>query len=448
MTKPFGPLLALILASIPLVSRAGAAEVRPIAVDSPDGRIRATFRLGEGGRPGFEVAFRGRVVAAGTLGLEFAEGGRIEGGLKVEDTFRRSIDESYSIAVGKASTARDRHNEVIVTLTDESGHRRLAAEFRAFDDGVAFRQVASGRGAESSYVLKDELTRLNFPEDPATRALPMKNYTTSYENYYRSAPVSGLKAGRVDRAPGVAGPGRRGPERGARPLGGRHRGQPDRLRRDVPGAGRGPAGDARRQALAAAGTVGRRQGGRPGPARVPLAGPDDRRRPGTADRVEPGVPPQRPVADRRPVVDQAGQDDLPLVERVCPGGGGLQARREHGDDEALHRLLRRQRDPLPLARRPRHRLVRRADPAQRQDRHHQGRPVDRHARTPPVRQGEERPPPRLAPLAGPEAADRRGVPGLRAVGARRGDGRLHGPRRPGDGRASTTRWPARPPSTT
>ncbi len=197
MTQPLGPLLALILASCPLPLGAAEPEAGPIAVDSPDGRLRLTFRPGEGGKPGFEVAFRGQVVASGTLGLDFAGSGPIEAGWKVGGTERRTVDETYAIPVGKASSARDRHNELAVTLEDQAGRRRLDVAFRAFDDGVAFRYLAPGGGADAPFVLLDERTRLRFPGDPSARLLPMKNYTTSYENYYQTSPVSAIGPDRL-----------------------------------------------------------------------------------------------------------------------------------------------------------------------------------------------------------------------------------------------------------
>ena len=53
------------------------------------------------------------------------------------------------------------------------------------------------------------------------------------------------------------------------------------------------------------------------------------------------------------------------------------------------------------------------------DRHHQGRPVDRPAGGAPVREGEGGPAAALDALEGAQAADRRGLRGLRASGASR-----------------------------
>ena len=99
---------------------------------------------------------------------------------------------------GKASSARDHHRELIVSLEEAAPpRRRLDLAFRAFDDGVAFRYLIPGQGPLAEFVLIDELTRLTFPGDPTARALPLKNYTTSYENYYESPAVSAIGPARL-----------------------------------------------------------------------------------------------------------------------------------------------------------------------------------------------------------------------------------------------------------
>ncbi len=181
---------------------APARAAEPQRLDSPDGRLKVTFSLDERGRPGFAVAFREKTIVTGTLGLDFAGSGPLREHLTLVGTRRNSRDETYPIPVGKASSARDRHTEMVVSLVEGAPpRRRLDVAFRAFDDGVAFRYLIPETEGGASLVLTDELTRLAFPGDPTARYLPLKNYTTSYENYYESAAVSALKPGRLIALP-------------------------------------------------------------------------------------------------------------------------------------------------------------------------------------------------------------------------------------------------------
>ena len=166
------PLLILSSCPLPLVAAEDAAE--PLTLESPNGRLRVAFRLGEGGRPAFDVAYRDIPVAAGALGLEFSGSGPLRESLEVVGTRRQSRDETYKIPVGKASSARDHHHELIISLKETAPpHRRLDLAFRAFDDGVAFRYLIPGQEPLADFVLTDEQTRLTFPGDPTARALPL-----------------------------------------------------------------------------------------------------------------------------------------------------------------------------------------------------------------------------------------------------------------------------------
>src|SRR4051794_21127996 len=115
----------LTMCSLSLLADAAAAAAaeevpKPLAVESPDGALRATFRLNEEGRPTFGVTYRGTAVAGGTLGLEFAGSRPLGAGLRVVDVRRASRDVTYAIPVGKASSARDHHNEMVVSLEETS----------------------------------------------------------------------------------------------------------------------------------------------------------------------------------------------------------------------------------------------------------------------------------------------------------------------------------------
>ncbi len=202
MTIPWRLPLALILlaGASPLFA---AAEVPRPEVVSPDGRLRVAFQLGEGGRPGFEVVDRGQPIASGTLGLEFVGSGPLDTNLKLNGSRRSDHDETYQIAVGKASSARDQHRELVVALEESiPPHRHLDLAFRVFNDGVAFRyQIPEPGGPLADFTLLDERTRLTFPGNPTAHALPLKNYTTSYEAYYQTLPVAELDPNRLFALP-------------------------------------------------------------------------------------------------------------------------------------------------------------------------------------------------------------------------------------------------------
>ncbi len=184
------------IATLTGFSTAALAEdaAQPLTLKSPDGRLRVTFQLGELGRPAFDVAYRDISVAAGTLGLEFAGSGPLHENMKVIGAQRKSRDETYAIPVGKASSARDHHDELIVSLEEAAApRRRLDIAFRAFDDGVAFRYLIPDQKPLAEFTITDEHTRLSFRDDPRAKVLPLNNFTTPYEWYYKTLRVSEIR---------------------------------------------------------------------------------------------------------------------------------------------------------------------------------------------------------------------------------------------------------------
>ena len=179
-----------------------SAAAEPLAVRSPDGRLRVAVGLDDRGRPAFAVDRQGRRLLAGTLGLDLAGSGPLDAGFRVVGSTRASVDSTYAIPVGKAASARDRHEELVIQLEEAAGpHHRLDLAFRAFDDGAAFRYQIPGGGPVADFTLLDERTRLTFEGAPRALALPLKDYTTSYEAYYQTLPVTALAADRLYALP-------------------------------------------------------------------------------------------------------------------------------------------------------------------------------------------------------------------------------------------------------
>ena len=169
-------------------------------------------------------------------------------------------------------------------------------------------------------------------------------------------------------------------------------------------------------------------------ARLALAPDPDRQGSAAAARIGHRAQAQCAERDQGHFVDQAGQDDVSLVERLLRSGRAVQDGPQHRDGQVLHRFLRRVRHPVSHARRgQRPGLVRRTHRALRRRRHHQG---NRRARSPGSHRlcaAERRAAPAVDALAGGEAAHGPGISALSRVGHRRRDDRLHGPRRSGDG---------------
>ena len=200
MPKVFGlPIgLALFLLAAPLKGQ----EADTLALSSPDGRLHLAFHLDDRGRPTFQIEFADQPLVSGTLGIEFHESGPLSENLQVVGAQRRSADQTYAIPVGKTSSARDQHHELVVSLVEPaSPGRRLEIAFRAFNDGIAFRYQLPRQDALADFVITDELTRFAFADDPIAKVLPLSGYTTPYEAYYQRLRISEMENGQLAGLP-------------------------------------------------------------------------------------------------------------------------------------------------------------------------------------------------------------------------------------------------------
>lgn len=185
------PLLILSLwsASHGFAAARDAAETEVLR--SPHGNLQLTVSLNESGAAFGVLRFRENPIGTLAFGLKFTNAAPLQRRLRIVETRRRTHDETYSIPVGKTSSARDHYQEVIVTLEEAAEpKRRFEVACRAFDDGLAFRYQLPEQESLKSFELTEELTQFNFPENPTAHLLPLNSHTTPYEKYYETRPVN------------------------------------------------------------------------------------------------------------------------------------------------------------------------------------------------------------------------------------------------------------------
>jgi len=152
-----------------------------ILLRSPDGSIVWTLEGGTRDRPArYRIDRRGEaVIAPSPLGLEFTDGRRT-GDMNERIVSRRSEDREIRPVAGKTSLARDRFNEMVVSLGGTGTPYELVV--RAYDDGVAFRyRLAPGPAPVS---LRDEQTGFYLPADDQCWGLNVGRTTSSHEGEF------------------------------------------------------------------------------------------------------------------------------------------------------------------------------------------------------------------------------------------------------------------------
>ena len=129
------------------------------SVSSPDGHLKATI-IFAGGKLSYTVSRDDRtIVKESPLGLKLSVIDLTED-LELVEAENGSVDDTYTLPVGKRSQYRDYCNTLSV-LT-EKGTWRLNVLFRLYDDGFAFRYVIPKYRGHSSAILTDEASRIRI----------------------------------------------------------------------------------------------------------------------------------------------------------------------------------------------------------------------------------------------------------------------------------------------
>ncbi len=163
-----------------------------LQVASPDGRNEVTVAV-DGGRVGYSVQRDGRpVILPSRLGFELRGAPPLGAGMRIADSSRSAVDETWIQPWGEVREVRDHHNELRVSLVEgRPAGRELIVVFRAFDDGVGFRYELPEQPGLGDFEITDELTEFHLADDARAWWIPAFQQNR-YEYLYRSSPVSTL----------------------------------------------------------------------------------------------------------------------------------------------------------------------------------------------------------------------------------------------------------------
>lgn len=188
--------LMLALSSLALLGRGEARAAQPLTVASPDGSLTLTFELKAmpqpylgGVRAYYRVTYRGQeVLRHSPLGLDFKGSKALNQDFELVASDRQSHDSTWENRFGAERQVRDHYNQLTVSLRESSSpNRRIDLEFRAYDEGVAFRYVLPKQDNLNEFVLSSEDTGFYFARDASAFTLPLTPHTAIYyeNDYYR-----------------------------------------------------------------------------------------------------------------------------------------------------------------------------------------------------------------------------------------------------------------------
>ena len=179
-----------VLFSVVFTAVSPAAAQNPLQVASPNGQI--VFVLSSGAPIDYSITFRGKpVIDPSELGLDIQ--GQAPLGPTMHSTGAKpgSMDETYTIPVGKTRNVRNHYNSLVADFQSPEG-AKMSIEVRAFDDGIAFRYVVPAQPALGSVRITAERTQFRYPKDATLYPLVLNGFQSSYEDDYQMRTVSSL----------------------------------------------------------------------------------------------------------------------------------------------------------------------------------------------------------------------------------------------------------------
>src|ERR1035437_7896736 len=175
--------LAYLLFCLPfalLVSTAPAQGTNstPLRVASPNGQIVLILSSAAAAPPPaaptatndslrYAVEFHGKaLIDESALGLKIEGQPALGPGMHIVSAKTDTVEQSYTIPVGKTSTVRDHYNSARAQCEDTAGHQ-LWLDIRAYDDGIAFRYFLPEQPAFEKVRIEHELTQFRYSKDAA-----------------------------------------------------------------------------------------------------------------------------------------------------------------------------------------------------------------------------------------------------------------------------------------
>ncbi len=162
-------------------------------LSSPNGSNTIKFEL-KNATPYYSLLHKDTtVISPSLLGFVLKNRDTLAGNFKIVKIDTTSFDETWEQVWGEKRYIKNNYRQLSATLEEVSGEkkRKLEIQFRAFDDGIAFRYVFPEQGLKDSIFIMDELTEFNLRSDGEAWWIPAYR-DNRYEYLFTRSAVSSL----------------------------------------------------------------------------------------------------------------------------------------------------------------------------------------------------------------------------------------------------------------
>ncbi len=183
-------ILGFVLAAV--LFAACSEKITQTEISSPENKNTIQFELVDG-VPYYSVKHGDAdVINPSKMGFVFKNQEELTSGFEIIESEISSFDETWEQVWGEKRFIRNHYNQLAVTLQETAGKKRkLEIQFRAFDDGVAFRYLFPEQGITDSLFIMDEVTEFNLAHGGDAWWIPAY-HEQRYENLFTKSPVSEL----------------------------------------------------------------------------------------------------------------------------------------------------------------------------------------------------------------------------------------------------------------
>lgn len=160
---------------------------------SPSGALQLSFKLDKG-RPTYSLLRGGKVVIAPSgLGFTFKNMPAMTGGMVVEGSSLRAINERWEQPWGECRWVENRCSELMVKLREKAGLKRsMSVIFRVFDDGLGFRYSFDRQPNVDSLIIASEETEFALPTADKAWWTPVHGENSYYESIPRHTTMAAI----------------------------------------------------------------------------------------------------------------------------------------------------------------------------------------------------------------------------------------------------------------
>lgn len=160
------------------------------SVSSPDSSIKLDVGI-ENGRIFYSVEKNGKTILNKSfLGLTLNDGS-LGKDVKIKNIAHANFSEQWNPVWGEEKTIDNTYNQLTLSAEEQDGsERKFDIVFRVFNDGFGFRYEFPKQDNLQEFVIMDENTEFNFPDNHKSWSIP---YTANYyEALFEPKPINEL----------------------------------------------------------------------------------------------------------------------------------------------------------------------------------------------------------------------------------------------------------------